>query len=267
MLLWPRLATYRNLPSGVMRHSAVEFWLASNSSGSDEIDCCRVTPFVISSRVYIDAPSSTLSPVTVLGDRPARQAIPAKSHVAEFPPKRPAALEAEQPPARWATDPYARHEQRYWDGRKWTEHVSTNGVAAIDPPTWGQEPADVVARRTAPVASPFAPPSIANGVPSLVGGGSHTITTAGHIGRDPVSPNADEQDVLIRLSDLSRSISKTHLSFGVDSGELWVMDRGSTNGSSMKAAGVEPVALAPMERCSVPRGGIVHIGDRCFHVT
>ena len=35
-------------------------------------------------------------------------------------------------PARWADDPYNRHESRYWDGSVWTEHVADGGVAAID---------------------------------------------------------------------------------------------------------------------------------------
>ena len=33
----------------------------------------------------------------------------------------------------WASDPYGRHELRYWDGRQWTEQVQTAGKNAIDP--------------------------------------------------------------------------------------------------------------------------------------
>jgi len=36
-------------------------------------------------------------------------------------------------PAMWAADPTGRHELRYWDGAAWTEHVSTGGVASVDP--------------------------------------------------------------------------------------------------------------------------------------
>lgn len=46
------------------------------------------------------------------------------------PPPREAAL-----PARWANDPYRRHELRYWDGTAWTEHVIDAGVQATDAPT------------------------------------------------------------------------------------------------------------------------------------
>ncbi len=33
----------------------------------------------------------------------------------------------------WHADPYRRYQLRYWDGERWSEHVSTNGVAAVDP--------------------------------------------------------------------------------------------------------------------------------------
>lgn len=37
-----------------------------------------------------------------------------------------------QHPAAWHPDPSRRHEQRYWDGVQWSEHVSTNGEQSID---------------------------------------------------------------------------------------------------------------------------------------
>jgi hypothetical protein len=38
------------------------------------------------------------------------------------------------PPAAWLADPTGRHEARWWDGSKWTEHVADGGQAGIDPP-------------------------------------------------------------------------------------------------------------------------------------
>jgi hypothetical protein len=40
-----------------------------------------------------------------------------------------------QHPAGWYPDPFGRHESRYWDGQRWTEHVASHGRQAVDPPT------------------------------------------------------------------------------------------------------------------------------------
>jgi hypothetical protein len=37
-------------------------------------------------------------------------------------------------PAAWHPDPFHRHELRYWDGARWTEHVSDRGQTSADPP-------------------------------------------------------------------------------------------------------------------------------------
>lgn len=36
-------------------------------------------------------------------------------------------------PAAWYGDPHGRFELRYWDGARWTEHVSTAGATSTDP--------------------------------------------------------------------------------------------------------------------------------------
>jgi hypothetical protein len=36
------------------------------------------------------------------------------------------------PPAGWFHDPTGRHEQRYWNGRQWTDDVSTSGTISTD---------------------------------------------------------------------------------------------------------------------------------------
>jgi hypothetical protein len=36
-------------------------------------------------------------------------------------------------PAQWAPDPHGRHQHRYWDGLRWTEHVANDGIASVDP--------------------------------------------------------------------------------------------------------------------------------------
>ena len=46
-----------------------------------------------------------------------------------------------QPPGDgWLPDPTKRHEYRYWDGQRWTEHVSDQGVAAVDALTGDEAP-------------------------------------------------------------------------------------------------------------------------------
>ena len=35
--------------------------------------------------------------------------------------------------AGWLPDPIGAHQMRYWDGSRWTEHVSDGGTAAFDP--------------------------------------------------------------------------------------------------------------------------------------
>jgi Protein of unknown function (DUF2510)/Protein of unknown function (DUF3592) len=36
-------------------------------------------------------------------------------------------------PVGWFADPRRRHELRYWDGQRWTEHVFDRGTQAVDP--------------------------------------------------------------------------------------------------------------------------------------
>jgi Protein of unknown function (DUF2510) len=44
----------------------------------------------------------------------------------------------------WFADPFFKHEQRYWSGSEWTEHVTDAGSPGTDPPPPdpGRRPAD-----------------------------------------------------------------------------------------------------------------------------
>lgn len=44
----------------------------------------------------------------------------------------PGGTPATAPPG-WHPDPSAKFEYRYWDGSAWTEHVSSQGIADVDP--------------------------------------------------------------------------------------------------------------------------------------
>jgi hypothetical protein len=53
------------------------------------------------------------------------------------------------------------------------------------------------------------------------------------LGRNP-QPNAGEEDAqLIKIADETRTVSKSHLAIGLDAGGVYVVDRGSTNGSTV----------------------------------
>ena len=45
-------------------------------------------------------------------------------------------------PAAWHPDPTGKHDHRWWDGERWTEHVADAGRSSIDPLEGGGAPAD-----------------------------------------------------------------------------------------------------------------------------
>ncbi|MNN97291.1 hypothetical protein D3C81_2164340 [compost metagenome] len=65
--------------------------------------------------------------------------------------------------------------------------------------------------------------------------------------------------------DETRSVSKTHLEFGVEGGELWVRDLHSTNGVVLVDGDVS-VRLEPGQRVVAPVGSRVRAGEREFTV-
>jgi hypothetical protein len=50
-------------------------------------------------------------------------------------PRYPAQERRDLPMFGWYPDPSGRHEQRYWDGTRWTDQVSDEGRQSVDPPT------------------------------------------------------------------------------------------------------------------------------------
>ncbi|MEW6473264.1 MAG: phospholipid scramblase-related protein [Actinomycetota bacterium] len=58
-------------------------------------------------------------------------------------------------PADWYPDPSGRHEHRYWDGTRWTEHVASHGRQSVDhdtstlPPPTVNRPAEKITRDVA----------------------------------------------------------------------------------------------------------------------
>lgn len=85
------------------------------------------------------------------------------------------------------------------------------------------------------------------------------------IGRSP-QPRDGEQAQLVQAGVESRMVSKTHLAVGLDHRGLYVMDRGSTNGTAIANAGGQFEPCAPGDPVRVREGQIVSFGDRYLEV-
>lgn len=97
-------------------------------------------------------------------------------------------------------------------------------------------------------------------------GESVTVTGSGLIGRNPVPEPGELIDRLVRVLDPTRSVSKTHLAFGQESGALWISDRYSGNGTVVRDPGVDARRCEPGRRYRVARGARVDIGEQFFVV-
>ena len=85
------------------------------------------------------------------------------------------------------------------------------------------------------------------------------------IGRNP-QPQPDEHAELVQAGVESRMVSKTHLAIGLDHRGLYVMDRGSTNGTAIANSGGQFEPCAPGDPVRVREGQFVSFGDRYLEV-
>ena len=69
----------------------------------------------------------------------------------------------------WYPDPYGRHELRYFDGTRWTEHVASHGRQSVDPPG-GESKVPTVNRKTEKVQADVAKAQAQTGAPGIGGG-------------------------------------------------------------------------------------------------
>ena len=86
------------------------------------------------------------------------------------------------------------------------------------------------------------------------------------IGRNPQPEEGETDAELVKLPDESRTVSKTHLALGVDDAGMFVVDRGSTNGSVITEPGREAVPAGPFHAVSVSEGTIVSVGDHWVRI-
>ena len=81
-------------------------------------------------------PAAHVTPVpTPASDQNGWAAVSSGSTVVSSTPVASKAVSTPSVPADWYKDPAGRYEFRYWDGTKWTAHVSRGGVRYSDPPT------------------------------------------------------------------------------------------------------------------------------------
>jgi hypothetical protein len=82
------------------------------------------------------------------------------------------------------------------------------------------------------------------------------------LGREPVARDDEPGATLVKFDDPKLSVSKTHMAYGVDQRGVWIMDRNSTNGTTIIEPDGRRVPCAPGDRQYVTPGYQVQIGQR-----
>jgi hypothetical protein len=98
-------------------------------------------------------------------------------------------------------------------------------------------------------------------------GESFTVQGTGLVGRAPTPQPGEAIDLLVRIVDPGKSVSKTHLEFGQEGGSLWVSDRWSGNGSVVREPSGPARRCEPGKRIRVARGSRIDIGEQFFIVS
>ena len=86
------------------------------------------------------------------------------------------------------------------------------------------------------------------------------------LGRNPQPRVGEEDATLIKVSDETRTVSKSHLAVGVDASGLYVMDRGSTNGTMVTAPDGGQRPCPPGDVVDVQGGSVISFGDHWLEV-
>lgn len=140
----------------------------------------------------------------------------------------------------------------------------TEHVAQVEAGSDGQQVA------SEPAAQPkVADPEAAQPEFSLTAstGEEFSITGSGLLGRRPIAQPGESFDQFVTIADTGRSVSKTHLEFGIEAGELWICDRYSANGTVIVPLGGEPRMCEPGRRYRVGSGSRIEIGDQYLDVS
>jgi hypothetical protein len=86
------------------------------------------------------------------------------------------------------------------------------------------------------------------------------------LGRNPRPQPGEEDAQLVKLADETRTVSKLHLAIGLDQAGLYVVDRGSTNGSTVTSPGGASKRCQPGDVVYVSAGTIVSMGDHWLEI-
>jgi uncharacterized RDD family membrane protein YckC len=140
-------------------------------------------------------------------------------------------------------------------------------VARSTPPGAGSQisPAVPASASSAPPAAAPAPPG-QNWLAVLDDGRRLTIDRLVLLGRNPRPQPGEEDAQLVKIADETRTVSKVHLAIGVDPAGLYVVDRGSTNGSTVTSPGGASKRCRPSEVVYVSEGSIVSMGDHWLEI-
>lgn len=87
------------------------------------------------------------------------------------------------------------------------------------------------------------------------------------VGRDPTPRPGEDPDLLVRVADPGRSVSKTHLAVGTDRAGIWVADRDSTNGTVVTLGDGQQILCGADQVVRLPEHASVSFGDYGFTVT
>ena len=149
--------------------------------------------------------------------------------------------------------------------------VPTGAAATPGPnPPFPQFPADPPPPASHSGSGPTVPkdsrPKNEGWVVSLDEGREIEISSLVLLGRNPQPRPGEEDAQLIKVADETRTVSKSHLGVGADANGVWVMDRGSTNGSTVTNASGVSRPCPPGTVIQVAEGSIVSFGDHWLEI-
>jgi uncharacterized RDD family membrane protein YckC len=145
------------------------------------------------------------------------------------------------------------------------------GVVAAGPVPAAAEP-DGPGERTQRIAPPVprapaaAPRPVRRWTAVLDDGREVAVRGLVLLGRNPQPRPGEETAELVKLADETRTVSKSHLALDLDDEGLFVVDRGSTNGSTVTTTDGVTTPCAPEQPVHVSEGSVVSMGDHWLTV-